>query len=144
MSWTKHKEKRPQSESNDCVSGKAEEGISRNKLRRNTVFEHPKDLENRASQCHSTLSRELKSANLQRKDNTTQPRAENHLNRSPLLPRQYIQVTRESDARQQVGEEHIDSACEYQLIKDLPVRDVTAREIVEILTEETKGSDCVG
>ena len=81
---------------------------------------------------------------LQGKDDSTQSRAEHHLNRPPALSRQHIQITGEGDARQEIGEEDIDSTRHHELVKHRPVRDIADSETVEVLTEKAKRLEGVG
>ena len=58
---------------------------------------------------------------LHTKNHTTQTRAKYHLNGSPALSCQLIQVAGEGDARQQIGEENIHRARKNELIESRPI-----------------------
>ncbi|KAL8852682.1 MAG: hypothetical protein Q9221_002442 [Calogaya cf. arnoldii] len=63
------------------------------------------------------------------------------LNGAPLLPSKHIEITRESDAGQQIGEEDIDGAGNDQLIEGGPVRDLTLTEMLDILLQQPSGPE---
>ena len=68
-----------------------------------------------------------------------EPSTEDHFDRSPRLPCQHIEITREGDTRQQVSKKDIDSRCYHELIEYSPVRDISNPKIVQILAEKAEG-----
>ena len=56
-----------------------------------------------------------------------------------MLAREYVEITGERDAGQQVGEEDIDGAGHNELIEGGPVGEVTMTEVLEILLQQPAG-----
>ncbi len=60
-----------------------------------------------------------------------------------MLPGEHIEITREGNAGQQVGEKDIDSTRYDELIENGPVRDVTLTKMFDILLQQPPGSKTV-
>ena len=80
----------------------------------------------------------------QAEDYSTEAGTEHYLDRSPRLPRQNIQVTCESYARQQIREEYVNGRCYNKLVKDSPVRHIASTKVIKVLTKEAERPDRLG
>ena len=59
----------------------------------------------------------MKWVDTQTKYDPAKSSTEYHFNRTPRLPSQHIEVARECDTREQVGEEDIDGRSYYELVE---------------------------
>ena len=82
----------------------------------------------------------MKCPNPQAENDPAKPSTEDHFDRSPRLPCQHIQITREGNTRQQISKKDINSRCYYELIEYSPVGGISNPKIVPILVEKTEGT----
>ena len=89
---------------------------------------------------HSDTRRKMKCPDPQAEYDPAEPSTEDHFDRSPRLPCQHIQITRESNTRQHISKEHINSRCYHELIEYGPVGRISNPKVVPILAEKAKGT----
>ena len=83
--------------------------------------------------------RSVQANDIRREDDPTEPRTQHYLDRTPVLARDFVEVSGEGDARQEIGEEDVNGARHDELVEDGPVGPVSASKAARILSDQPKG-----